>query len=358
MEIKKYLPLTYKVLKLIIILYLILVIMAYLQFNPWYQIITIVASITYIILFYMSIRVWIMGHTKAKYYLIAMTIYISTIVVMSLMINGILENNYITRFAFLYGSFMEIILFTLLLANRFYEVKNEKIRIQNRLIEIKEKNEKFLEYEIENRTKEIKNLLRDKELLLKEVYHRVKNNFQMVIGMISIQANKENNKVYKKSFQELICRIKSMSAVHQSLYNSKALSCIKSKEYIPKIIQDVKHVFNRDNMEIIEMVDSIDLKMEYAISLGVIVNEVLTNAIKHNFNLEKKLIIYIKLKKVNEQINLLIKDNGKGFDTEHKLIQTGLGLKLLEQFIKKIPNSHFEFHSTSEGTEFSLFFTT
>jgi len=351
LEIKKYLFYTYRLLITIILIYTILTILALIQFNPWYQMITALASVTYVILLYVSLKTWIMGNTKAKYYLVAMTIYTFTIAIMSFMINGWLENNDITRYAFLVGSFIEIVLFSLILANRFNDIQNEKIIIQNELLGIKEENELFLEQEVTMRTNEISTLLKDKELLLKEVFHRVKNNFQIVISMLSLEMNKYKKEEHQKSFLELINRIKSMSMVHQFLYDSDKLSHIQSEEYLLKIIEEVKKVYEKRAINIVTNIDSYILKVNDAMVLGVIANEVLNNSIKHHN--QSVCNISLDLKKIEHSICLIIKDDGIGFIPKKENKTSGLGLKLIEQFSRKLNSSKVSFFS-NKGTIFEL----
>ncbi|WP_024955889.1 7TM diverse intracellular signaling domain-containing protein [Sulfurospirillum arcachonense] len=346
LETKKYLKHTYVFLKAIIWIYIILTVLSLIQFNPWYQIITALASITYVTLLYMAIRIWYLGYIKAKYYLIAMAIYTFTIAIMSFMINGWIENNDITRYAFLVGLFIETSLFCLILANRFNEAKNE-------LLEIKNKNEKFLENEVEQRTDEITSLLGEKELLLKEVCHRVKNNFQVVISMLSLEAYNYKDEKQRSSFLQLINRIKSMSMVHQFLYDSNKLSEIQSEEYLLKIIQEVKKVYEKRTINIENKIDSIILSVSDAMVLGVIINEVLNNSIKHhNADICN---IRVELVKKENIISLTIQDDGVGFIPNQKSKTIGLGLSLIEQFSQKLKASNLEFFS-NHGTMVKLSF--
>lgn len=351
LETKRHLSYTHILLKAMIWIYIVLTILALVEFSPWYQMITAMASFTYIVLLYMSIRVWILGYTKAKYYLFAMTIYTFTIAIMSFMINGWLENNDITRYAFLVGSFIEIVLFSLILAHRFNDMQREKIMIQNELLDIKEKNERFLENEVTLRTNEITNLLNDKELLLKEVCHRVKNNFQLIISILSLNINKYKDEKDRNSFLELINRIKSMSMIHQFLYDSQQLSNIKSDEYLLEIIKEVEKVYEKRCINIATDIDSYILNVNDAMALGVISNEVLNNAIKHH-NCEV-CNISLTLKKQDSAVLLQIQDDGVGFvpTNEHK--RKGLGLGLLEQFAKKLNSGKISF-TANRGTLFKL----
>lgn len=348
LDIKKNLPTTYKMLQLLIVLNLFVMVMSHIEFDMWYPKLTMLTSITYVVLLYMAIRSWIIGHNQAKYYLVAMSIYISSVIVMSFMINGLLENSHITRYAFLYGSFIEIIVFSLLLAHRFYDMQNE-------LIKMKMKNEKFLEKEIQSRTKKIKDLLKDKEILLKEVYHRVKNNFQLIVSILSLEKNRYQKEEEKENFLLLINRIKSMSTIHQSLYDLDSISQINVHNYISKISEDVKKIYLTKDIQITENIEFLDIQIEHAIPLGIIINEVLTNAIKHNLEKDKKQVITISFKFIDGKIELIIRDNGKGFDYSKAKYKQNLGINLVEQFTKKLPNSFFEYKN-DHGCLFRLTF--
>ncbi len=191
-----------------------------------------------------------------------------------------------------------------------------------------------MENEVLLRTNEIKTLLDDKNLLLKEVYHRVKNNFQIVISMLSLELGKHKGTERRSSFLELINRIKSMSMVHQFLYDSDKLSQIQSEDYLLKIIKEVKKVYEKRTINIISNIDSYILSIDEAMVLGIIANEVLNNSIKHHNT--SICNISLELKKMNNTVHLIIKDNGIGFIYQKKNKTDGLGLKLIEQFSKKL----------------------
>ena len=129
----------------------------------------------------------------------------------------------------------------------------------------------------------------------------------------------------------------------------KNLAHIQIKNYLEKLINNIKQSYPKVN--IIFECDTILLNFEYALSLGIVINEVITNSIKHN---EKEdLTLDIKLTKKKEAIYLKIIDNGNGFD--EAVVSKGLGLKLIKQFSKKFPNSHYHF-LIENGTIFELNF--
>ena len=354
LNIKKHLPKIYKPLNTFGYTFGILAILIVISFNPWFEIMNALASVVFVVLF--AIAIYILRKdkdTNTKYYLFAMGIYMMAMSLMSAMANGWIENNDINRYSFLFASFFEIVFFTLVLTNKFYIFQNEKVLMQKKLIKMQASNEILLENEIESRTQEIhqayievKNLSEERELLLKEVYHRVKNNFHMVIGMLWFESKKENNNTER--FEELINRIKSMSMIHEQLYTSKDLSNINVKEYLNKIINNISSSFKNINLK--SNIEDINIEFDHAVSLGVIINELITNSIKYNKSINN-LSIKVSLTKEKNSAYLSIKDNGIGF--EYNTLTKGLGLKLVDQFCEKLPSSKSKF-TFDNGTTFKL----
>ena len=177
LNIKKYLPTFYKPLNIFGYFFGVLAVLLVFKFEPWFEVINLLASIAFFVLF--SVAIYILrknNDINTKYYLFAMSIYMITISLMSAMANGWIENNDINRYSFLFGSFFEILFFTLVLTNRFYIFQNEKLMIQEELLLVKNENEIILERKIKKRTKkltetnkELSTLLNEREVLLKEL---------------------------------------------------------------------------------------------------------------------------------------------------------------------------------------------
>ncbi len=300
------------------------------SYQPWNKFINNSSGIICIILIILSIIIYFKGHNQTKFYILAMVIYFAFVVLFTFMVNGTLEYSFITRYGYVLGVIAEMIIFSYLLANRYHLMKQE--------VQV------YLEEEVKIRTNELNILLNERELLLREIYHRVKNNFHMIIGMLHL----ENSKKYI-DFLGLINRVKSMSLIHEYLYSNKDLSNIEIENYLEKLINNLKISYPK--IEIKFKSENIPLNFDNALSLGIIINEILTNSIKHND--KKDLFLEIELKKENlKNIYVCIKDNGKGFEnTKSK----GLGLKLVNQFCKKLINGKSEF-SFENGAKFELRF--
>ena len=348
LKIKSYAPIISKLFYLLIIILIILAILIKIDIEQWYKYVTHIATFTFLLLCYTSILVWLRGSKQAKYYIIIISVYAAIMAIFTSMVNTWLPNNDFTRYSFIFATFTEVLFFSLVLANRFNIMQEETIKTQEELISFQTKNTLELEMKVEQRTKDI-------NLLLKEVYHRVKNNFQVIISLLWLESEKlsENDK-RKNVFQELGNRIKAMSMVHQHLYNSDTLSSIDSKDFILEIINESKKIFQQNTLNITEKINDLKLSMDQAIVLGVVINEVINNSIKHHPNINN-CIISITLDSENGQITLNIDDNGNGFQYNSDVKYNGIGLNMIEQFSKKLPNSSYKF-TVDKGTKFQLKF--
>jgi two-component sensor histidine kinase len=295
------------------------------------------------------------GQLHILTYMAILFIYLVSVVLLTLMLDGIIVNNDLTHYAFLYGSLLEIILFSFVLADRFHLIQQEKMMIQTEHLEYKTLEKERLEVEIEKRTQEVMSLLDEKKVLLKEVYHRVKNNFQMVISMLGLESFSIKDTKQSERFREIINRLKSMSSVHEFLYKSESLSQIKSKDYLLEIVGEIERMYPYKNLHIDMDIEGHMIDMDHAIMIGMISNEVITNAIKHH-DKDTCNITLSYVQKDTQTRALVIQDDGLGFDTNSKDYQPGMGLSLIKEFTKKLPNAKIDFF-TEGYTRFSLTYT-
>lgn len=359
LNIRKFSKRIEKVLKTIAILMVILTPFYVLFYTPWNIIVNNLYSVVFLILIFNSLYIYIKKRNEIKYYTFAISLYFCSVILFTLMISGKLEYNHLTRYGYLYASVIEVIFFSLLLANRYSSFKNKTIIAHKILIKEKNRSKILLEEEIARQTKEIRiknrkleTLVKERELLLKELYHRVKNNFQVIISMLWFESKKYEET--KQSYLEVINRIKSMSIVHNYLYNSNNMTEINIDEYLTEIINNIKLTYDKETLIINLFLEKVDIKFDDALSLGLIINEVITNAIKHH-NKKKQCIIDLALKAQKNNLILSIKDNGEGFDYTN--VRKGLGLNLINDFSKKLKegNCSYSFHN---GTLFQIEFST
>lgn len=204
----------------------------------------------------------------------------------------------------------------------FYIKTNKTIKNKNKVIETEKK-----------RTQ--KSLVK-KEILLKEIHHRVKNNMQMVISLLKIQALDAQKLTVEDFISVSEARINSMVLVHENLYQSQNLSKVDFKEYMNNLISSI--ISSYQGFKKIELqldVHDIYFDIQTAIPIGLIVSELINNAYKHAFVNRLSGIIKISLKENKKKFTLTITDNGIGFENKQEQ-QNGLGLELVRLLVSQI----------------------
>ncbi|OCX52125.1 hypothetical protein BEL04_11570 [Mucilaginibacter sp. PPCGB 2223] len=185
-------------------------------------------------------------------------------------------------------------------------------------------------------------LVAEKEWLLKEIHHRVKNNLQIVMGLLQRQSSYIDNQDALIAIQNSENRMHSIALIHQKLYQSENLDLICMPEYVNEMIQHLKVSSNLDNRIFFEkQVDDIYLDVTQAVPLGLILNEAITNAIKYAYPADEAGIIYISLVKgKGPLIHLTIADNGPGLPEGFDIGKAeSLGLNLMKGLSKQLGGS-------------------
>jgi len=201
----------------------------------------------------------------------------------------------------------------------------------------------------------LQRLLNEKEWLLKEIHHRVKNNLHTVISLLEAQAVYLENDALK-AIENSQNRIYTMSLIHQKLYQSDDIKTIDMDVYIPELAQYLEDSFDSaSNVHFNLKIDPVSLNISYAIPLGLIINEAVTNSIKYAFPNNKKGEITISLIDDGKKITLIMADNGIGIPKNiHKTELNSLGLELIKGLSEDIKATlNFE---TDNGTKITIKF--
>lgn len=200
---------------------------------------------------------------------------------------------------------------------------------------LKQKNNKQLQEqqaEINLKNVELRQLVNEKEWLVKEIHHRVKNNFQVVVGLLETQAGYLKNDVALKAMEDSRHRIQVMSMIHQKLYQSENMSAINVGDYIHDLVDYLRSSFKTTSIRFIIQVDSITLSVSESLPIGLIINEVITNSIKYAFGKEREGLITVSLRRVSQhELVLSISDNGVGLPSGFNFRKTNsMGMNLLK----------------------------
>jgi len=178
----------------------------------------------------------------------------------------------------------------------------------------------------------------EKEFLLKEIHHRVKNNLGIVSSLLSLQTAQIKDPKVKEEMEKSQNRVYSMSMIHQKLYQGKDITIIEMKDYFKELGNHILDSFDaRDKVQIIYHMGKIELDVDTAVPLGLIVNELLTNAFKYAFPKKTNGIITIGVIEIKDQIyELIVSDNGVGHSKQENIQSTGFGTQLITLLTKQL----------------------
>jgi two-component sensor histidine kinase len=210
---------------------------------------------------------------------------------------------------------------------------------------------------VKNKTEDLQESLNDKEILLKEIHHRIKNNLAIMSGLFELQLEGVENEETKKVLRDSQSRLKSMALVHDKLYRTSTLTDIEMYQYITDLVRSLRNTFAGTHQEINPTfdLDDISLDIDQAIPCGLLINEIVVNAFKHAFNNKKTGVIRISLKHQGGTIKLVIADNGEGIPDDIDLgNRSSLGMMLIDTFKKQLEATMDV--SNTNGTQYSITF--
>jgi PAS domain S-box-containing protein len=185
---------------------------------------------------------------------------------------------------------------------------------------------------------QLRTSLKEKEVLLKETHHRVKNNLQVISSLLSLQADAIRDPQDLTLFKESQSRIKSMALIHEQLYRSPSLSAINFEEYVQMLSTELMRSYAREGITLELDIASVQFSLDSAIPCGLIINELLSNALKHAFPGGKQGFVRIQLKTNPEgKFTLIVRDNGIGLLPGINLKNTSsLGFQLVATLTEQL----------------------
>ena len=210
--------------------------------------------------------------------------------------------------------------------------------------------------QLQGKNEQISRALEEKEMLLREIHHRVKNNLQVISSLLSLQGRQVVDPIAQQAIQEGKNRVKSMALIHQDLYQEENLVGVSAQKYIEKLTQSLVNSYqiSADKIQVKTDIDAIDLDVDTVIPLGLILNELISNALKYAFVEEQEGELMVSLKQVDQSLELKVKDNGKGLpDNFSPEKSTGLGYRLIQAFTKKL-KGQLEMLPSNMGTQVQL----
>lgn len=188
---------------------------------------------------------------------------------------------------------------------------------------------------------------------LKEIDHRTRNNYQTVLAMIDLQARRADRPEVKKALGQVADRIQAISNASQQLAaRSVDIDAVRLDDHLCGLVQQIERGLSRDGIDVDCEVEEVTANADTATSISIIVNELVTNAIKHAFNGEGSGHVRV-LGKTGSEFELIVTDNGRGIQATRRDGHSGLGSKLVESFARQLRARH-EVVSTENGTTHRL----
>ncbi len=203
----------------------------------------------------------------------------------------------------------------------------------------------------------LKNSVKDKDILMREIHHRVKNNLQIISSLLNLQSQYIKDKYALDIFSDSQNRVRSMAIIHEKLYKSESMSKIDFGDYISDLADSLfyNHNVNKSRIKLNKNMDKIYFNVDTAIPCGLIINELITNCLKHAFPNDINGEVSIDLLKIEDKYVLSVNDSGVGFpeNIDYKNTES-LGLQLVTNLVNQIDGT-IELDNV-DGSSFRIIF--
>jgi two-component sensor histidine kinase len=261
------------------------------------------------------------GHKNARFYVLGWSFEIVSVLVSFMAMDGVLPFNIATRNAIYFGTSMEVLMFSLALADRLNILRQEKDRAEaERLTIIREQN-RVLEQRVVERTAEI--------------HHRVKNNLQIISSLINLKSRQANHDI-KQILNQLNGRIFSMGLLHEQLYKNENLRSIRLDMYLVELAKHLLESFRESEASVKLEVDCepLEISADHSLTYGLICNELFTNSMKYAFTDQQEgKAISIRLKLHTGFVVLEMSDNGRKVKSTPEDLTKSFGLRFVDQLV-------------------------
>jgi len=197
--------------------------------------------------------------------------------------------------------------------------------------------------------------LKDNQFLVKEVHHRVKNNMQVIASLLNLQSRAIKNEQAKEAIVASKTRILSMSLLHKNIYGNENLKTTNLQIYFTDLLNSLENTYAPadEKIKIESRISNIEVDLDTAVHLGLLANEMISNAFKHAFKDQSEGLIKFDLSQDKSNLILVIEDNGEGISDESFLNKSkSLGIRLINSFTKKL-SAELQIN-TDEGTKFTV----
>lgn len=212
---------------------------------------------------------------------------------------------------------------------------------------------------ITNINLELQKSLDEKEILLKEIHHRVKNNMEIISSLLAMQLRRAEDDEVRYILKQSKSRINTMALVHEFLYLGENLAYINLQDYIKKLIEDIKELYISQNtkLDVDLHIDKLIFSTNRCIQIGMVLHELCVNALKYAFKEDRENLLCIHIKKIDDKIHVKIRDNGEGLEDVNCLYKSdSIGMQLIHSIVEDQLDATIEFKNNN-GLECNIIFS-
>jgi len=216
----------------------------------------------------------------------------------------------------------------------------------------------ILRRQVNKQTQQLQRSVKEKDALLREIHHRVKNSLSIVSGLIGLQLDSTDNEAAQNVLTDSQSRIKSVALIHEKLYETDSLADVKLDVYLKDLVRAIHSTFTEYN-EAVDLqfdMETVDIDVDKVIPCGLLINELVVNAFKHAFSKDHQGLLKIKLKQLDESVELIVADNGPGLPDDFTMNQgDSLGSMLISTFASQL-EADTNIKNTDSGSAFIFTF--
>ena len=206
---------------------------------------------------------------------------------------------------------------------------------------------------------ELQKSLEEKNILLKEIHHRVKNNMEIISSLLSMQLRRAKDDGVRYILKQSKSRINTMALVHEFLYLGENLAYINVHEYIKKLIEDIKELYISQNtkLDVQLHIDDLIFSTNRCIQIGMVLHELCVNSLKYAFKEDRENLLCIHMKEKGENIHIKIRDNGEGLENIKDLYKSeSIGMQLIHSIVEDQLDATIKF-TNNRGLECNIIFS-
>ncbi len=324
--------------------------------TPWFYLpeLTVLTGLAFIVFnTYVGVYVYRQGNKQARFFIAGWAVLIMAYLLMIFDALGVISVMYFLPNLVMWATALEAMFLLLAFVDRLSILQQQKEKLDQDLIHVYSSRQEVIECEVVEKTRELSTALRQKELLFKELHHRVKNNLQLILSLMRLQNDSYECDKDDTFLNQLEGRIRAIARTHEMLYQNNEAETVDMEKYVNSYIDELKNSMPKAKIAFESEIEA-SLPLKKAVYVGLVINELVSNALKHAYG-ESAGRVHIALKVVDNRYLLEVDDDGAGYDPK-EISPRSLGLILVKSLIEEQLEGTLDFDN-ADGSHYSMRFS-